>query len=244
MDWSLVALAIFGLFLAGIIKGTTGLGYSSCAIPFLTCAVGLKAAILLVVIPAMMSNIVIVMSAGHLQETLGRFWRLYLATVPGIVVGIAVLMWMDQGTSTRVLGVLIVGYAVLALVRPSLRLPVRHERPLQVPVGLLNGFFTGLTGSQVMPLLPYMLALNMDPNRLVQAVNLSVTLASLFLAAGLLAAGIMTVPTVILSVAATIPALAGVEIGNRARRHIPDASFRVVVLAVLLVMGLMLAARA
>jgi uncharacterized membrane protein YfcA len=243
MDWAYLALAALGLFLAGIVKGTTGLGYSSCALPFLVSAIGLKAAIVVVVIPAMLSNVMVMSNTGHLRETLFRFWRLYAATLPGIAIGAALLVWVDQQIATRVLGILTVLYAFLALLRPSLALPARLERPLQVPVGLLNGFFTGLTGSQMMPLLPYMLSLRLDPDRLVQANNVTVTLASTFLAAALFAAGLMTWPMFGLSVGAVIPALVGVQLGNRARPRIPVAAFRIIMLILLVAMGLVLAVR-
>ena len=151
MDRADLALAALGLFLAGIVKGTTGLGYSSCALPFLVSAIGLKAAIVVVVIPAMLSNEMVMSTTGHLRETLFRFWPLYAATLPGIAIGLTLLVWVDQQIATRVLGILTVLYAFLALMRPSLALPERLERPLQVPVGVLNGFFTGLTGLQMMP---------------------------------------------------------------------------------------------
>ena len=92
MDWPYLALAALGLFLAGVVKGTTGLGYSSCALPFLVSAIGLKAAIVVVVIPAMLSNVMVVSSTGHLRETLVRFWPLYAATRPGIAIGLTLLV--------------------------------------------------------------------------------------------------------------------------------------------------------
>jgi uncharacterized protein len=246
MDWTNgtpFALAALGLFLAGVIKGTTGLGYSSCALPFLVAAVGLKTAIVLVVIPAMFSNVLVMFNTGHFRETLSRFWPLYTATLPGIVIGVVVLVWIDQRIATRALGILTILYAILALTRPSLALAARLERSLQIPVGVLNGFFTGLTGSQMMPLLPYMLALKLDPDRLVQANNVAVTLASAILGTALFASGLMTWPILALSVAAVVPALVGVQLGSRARRHIPVASFRNIILMLLVIMGLMLAAR-
>jgi uncharacterized membrane protein YfcA len=243
MDLAHIALAALGFLLAGVIKGTTGLGYSSCALPFLVSAVGLKTAIVMLVIPAMLSNVLVMFNTGHLRETLNRFWPLYAATIPGIVVGIGMLVWIDQRIATRTLGILTIVYATLALTRPSLALPEGLERPLQIPVGVLNGFFTGLTGSQMMPLLPYMLALKLDPDRLVQANNVTVTLASAFLATGLFVSGLMTWPILGLSFAAVVPALVGVQFGSRARRYIPVASFRVIVLVLLVIIGLMLAAR-
>jgi uncharacterized protein len=243
MDLAHIALAALGFLLAGVIKGTTGLGYSSCALPFLVSAVGLKTAIVVLVIPAMLSNVLVMFNTGHLRETFNRFWPLYAATIPGIVVGIGMLVWIDQRIATRTLGILTIVYAMLALTRPSLALPEGLERPLQIPVGVLNGFFTGLTGSQMMPLLPYMLALKLDPDRLVQANNVTVTLASAFLATALLVSGLMTWPILGLSFAAVVPALVGVQLGSRARRHIPVTSFRIIVLVLLAIIGLMLAVR-
>src|SRR5205809_2412119 len=101
VDGGQLVLAAIGLLVAGLIKGTTGLGYSSCALPFLVAAVGLKAAIVVVVIPAMLSNVLVMSNTGHLRETLLRFWPLYAATLPGIVIGITLLVWIDQQVATR-----------------------------------------------------------------------------------------------------------------------------------------------
>jgi hypothetical protein len=44
MDVNLIVVAVSGFFFAGIIKGATGIGYSSCALPFLVASLGLKEA--------------------------------------------------------------------------------------------------------------------------------------------------------------------------------------------------------
>jgi uncharacterized membrane protein YfcA len=66
-----------------------------------------------------------------------------------------------------------------------------------------------------------MLALHLDPDRLVQANNIAVNLASAFLASALLASGLMTWPILGGSAAAVIPEFVDVQLGSRARRHIP-----------------------
>lgn len=243
MDWSLLAIAIAGLFLAGIVKGATGLGYSSCALPFLVSAIGLKPAMALVLVPAMATNVSVAFTAGHFRETAQRFSSLYLAMVPGIGLGIYLLLWVNQSLAVQALGIIIIGYAILTLTRPTLSLHAEGERLWKIPTGFVNGVLTGLTGSQVMPLFPYMMALDLDPNRLVQAINLSVMIASVFLAFGLVATGIMTMPLFVISILAVVPALVGVEIGNRARKNIPVDQFRRVVLIVLLMTGVMLMLR-
>ena len=243
VDWANVALALLGLFFAGIVKGATGIGYASCALPFLTAAVGLKQAIVLVVLPAMVSNILVIFTTPHMRETLRRFWMLYFATLPGTAIGIALLVWIDQRLSTMVLGVLIVGYAVLGLAQPSMSLRPSLERPLQFPVGLVNGFLTGLTGSQVLPLVPYILALHIDADRTVQAINLAITITSAFLLIGPYQSGVMNLPSLGWSVGAILPAMAGIHLGTRARSFIPEQHFRSVVQIVLGLLGLLLVAK-
>jgi uncharacterized membrane protein YfcA len=154
MDLNLIVTAVSGLFFAGIIKGATGIGYSSCALPFLVASLGLKEAIVLVVAPAMASNVAVLFTTGSLKHSLRKFWPLYVATLPGILFGVFLLTWVDKRIPTQILGVIICAYAILALLRPALTISPRLARAAQVPVGLSNGVLTGFTGSQVMPLMP------------------------------------------------------------------------------------------
>ena len=245
MDSFHIAIAGTGLFLAGLIKGATGLGYATCALPFLVFAIGLRPAMALVLIPAMATNIAVALTAGHFTEIARRFAPLYVSMVPGIALGLGILVWLGSATiAVPVLGLAIIGYVALSLCRPNISLSSQAASLLQVPTGFANGILTGLTGSQVMPLFPYMMALDLDPNRLVQAINMAVLLASLLLAVGLLATKIMTTHLLVLSVLAIIPALLGAELGRRLRARIPPEKFRTCVLVVLLLMGLLLVVRA
>ena len=183
--FSLVVVAVSGLFFAGVIKGATGIGYSSCALPFLVVSLGLKEAIVLVVAPAIASNVSVLFTTGRVGRSLKQFWPFYLATLPGIFCGVLLLTAADKRVPTQILGVVICAYAILALLRPSLALTPAAARRLRAPAGFLNGLLTGFTGSQVMPLMPYMLALHLEPALLVQAVNVAVVIATVFLGAGL-----------------------------------------------------------
>ena len=234
-------IAALGLFIAGVLKGTTGLGYTTCALPILVTQMELRAAIVVVLIPALASNLLQMWSVGHVRETLLRFGVLYIALIPGIGYGIMLLVEIDQAIAMQTLGSLTLLYAAFALPQPGLRIAPRFERPLQLPVGLLNGVLTGLTGSQIIPLVPYMLALQLDPNRLVQAVNIAVAVASAIMGLGLIVAGLMSAQLALVSVLGILPAFAGMGIGNGIRAHIPDRAFRTLVLLVLAGMGLALA---
>jgi uncharacterized protein len=226
-----------GLVLAGFIKGATGLGFASCALPFLVIAIGLKAAMALVVIPAMATNIGVVVTAGHARETLKRFKWLYLSMIAGVPVGVRILDLIDQGIAVRFLGSILIVYTVLALSRPDFRLSPILAHYMQTPTGFLNGIVTGMTGAQVMPLFPYVMALRLDAARTVQAVNIAVLVGSSLLGVGLAVSGIMTKELFGISLLAAGPALVGVALGNAVRQHLNEVKFRRVAIGTLFIIG-------
>ena len=245
-DWTApetLAATAAAFLVAAFVKGATGLGFSTCALPLLALAIGIREALPLVLAPSIASNLLVMRGAGHFRETVRRFWPLCLAALPGIALGVMLLVWVDPLAAGAVLGAVLAGYAAFALARPALSLPTRLERPLQWPVGLVNGAVNGLTGSQVMPLLPYLLALGLDPNRFVQAINCVFTFSSLAMAVGLSQAGLLTGPAAMLSVLGLLPVWAGVKLGEALRRRLPAEAFRKAVLALLALLGAILAAR-
>jgi uncharacterized protein len=228
-----VSIAVFGLFLAGVVKGLTGIGYATCALPFLVAALGLNMGMALVTIPAVVSNFAILSVGDNISAVIQRFWRFYIAIIPGIGCGAILLGAIDPGRATGLLSILTLSYVAIALTRPELRLPPWLERPLALPAGFLNGVLTGLTGSQVMPLMPYMMALRLPSAEQVQAVNLSVVVASLVLLIALISTGVMTPGLLLLSAAGAVPAILGVHCGDRLRGDLPAQAFRRMTLVVL-----------
>ena len=87
MTLETAAIIACAYFIAAFVKGATGLGFSTSALPILALGIGLKAAMPLVIIPSLVSNSIIMAQAGHFRETLQRFWPMFVATLPGLVVG-------------------------------------------------------------------------------------------------------------------------------------------------------------
>ena len=214
LDLTVITIALLAYLIAGLVKGTTGLGFSTTCLPFLVFAVGMKEALPLVIVPSLVSNATVMRDAGHFRETVWRFRWLYLALLPGIAGGLWVLDWVDGLTASGALGAVLCIYSAYALFRPERHMPDHWERPLAAPVGLFTGFVNGITGTQVMPLLPYMLARPLDPNRLVQAINCSFTISSLAMAAGLTALSLFTLEQLALSAAGVPAAIGGVKLGG------------------------------
>jgi uncharacterized protein len=238
-----IVLVGLGFLIAGVVKGATGLGYSTTALPVLTLAVGLHTAMPLVLFPSLASNLTVMVGAGHFRATFHRFRWLYVALLPGLGLGLVLLLRIDQDVAASVLGLVIVAYCAFAFWQPALRLAERFERPLQIPVGFLNGVINGLTGSQIVPLVPFMLSLRLDTDRFVQAVNIGFTLSSLVMIVGLSRAGLLNWTTLLISMAGIAPAILGSWLGGILRRRLPEAKFRFLVLTVLTVLGAILVSR-
>lgn len=237
LSWTEIAIAFAAYLFAAFTKGITGLGFSTTCLPFLVLTVGLKSALPLIILPSLASNLLVMVDAGRFMEALRRFWPLVAMGVPGLIAGLWVLDRTDPLTAAACVGIVLVSYSLFAFARPELHLPVALERPLAPIAGLTTGFVNGLTGSQVLPMMPFLLALRLDPNLFVQASNIAFTTWSLVMAAGLSGLGLFTWEAVAVSAVGIAPVFAGVWLGNRVRRLLPVETFRRAVLVVLLLAG-------
>lgn len=226
-------LAALGLLSAGLVKGITGIGYATCAMPLLALAVGVEKALALVVVPSLVSNAAVLTGARSVMPALQRFGLLYLAILPGIAGGTLLLASIDKQVAGQGLALMTLAYVALAVAKPELSLEPRYERPLAVPAGFVNGVLTGLTGSQILPLVPYMLALRLDPEEQALAINLAVMIASTALGLALLATGIVTPELLALSAVFSVLAIAATWTGCWCRRWLSVHAVRQLTLAVL-----------
>ena len=235
---------IFAVYLgAATAKGVTGLGFSTTCLPFLALTVGLKEALPLLIIPSICTNLMVQVGAGQFVPTVRRFWPMLLATLPGVVLGLWLLGSVDGATAGAFLGVVLVGFCAFAYAKPNLRLPERLERPLGPLSGFLSGTINGVTGSQVMPSMPYLMSLDLNRNMFVQAINCSFTLSSIVMMIGLSRLGLVPMMAIWVSILGIGFALIGIRIGERIRKRLAPEQFRNAVLVMLTLLGLSLVVR-
>ncbi len=231
-------LVVCGAFLfAGLVKGTTGLGFATTALSFLVYAIGLKEALPLLIVPSVVSNLIVMRDAGHFRATLIQFRLMYAAAPVGIFIGLALLMWLDPTISSAILGLVLIIYGVITITQPAFRLPTALARRLEIPVGFTTGLVNGVTGSQVMPVLPYLLSLPLERNVFIQAINISFTISSVVFAIGLAWLGLFTADTTQISFVGLVAMLVGLKLGIPIRRRLPQSSFRRAVLGLLVLLG-------
>ncbi|MEM6941448.1 MAG: sulfite exporter TauE/SafE family protein [Pseudomonadota bacterium] len=237
--WQAVAIIATYVF-AAIAKGITGLGFSTTCLPILALIVGLKDALPLVIIPSICSNLVVMRQAGRFAETLQRFWPMLLALLPGLALGLWTLSQINSVQAGATLGSIMLLWCVFSWATPNLRLPAARERLLSVLSGTITGFINGVTGSQVMPAVPFLMALHLDRNLFIQAVNCSFTLSSFVMAMGLGRLGLFGLQDVAISAFGTLFVFGGVRLGGNIRARLSEQAFRNAVLLMLSVMGLTL----
>ena len=223
--------------IAAFIKGLTGIGFSTSCLPIMALRMDLKVAIPLVIVPSIVSNLAVMVQAGQFRESLNRFWPMYLASIPGLLLGLTALMSIKAALAKAVLGVVLIVYALWALSNKLFYLSAPWEQRLKVPTGFMTGFVNGLTGSQVMPSLPYLLSLNLHKNAFVQSINISFTLSSLVMLMGMKQLGYLQPTTLMIAAGSLVPVLSTIYIAGRLHKMLSGDSHRQLVLLFLMLMG-------
>ena len=237
MELSTALIALAGFFVAAFLKGITGLGFSTVCLGLVAGFIDMRVALPLVLVPSLASNVLVMLDAGRFREAVARFWPVFAAAVPGVAIGLWVLDSVDSVTLRRALGTVLALYGAWALCNMSLRLGERAARRLAIPVGFVNGVVNGVTGTQVMPVLPYLLALGLPSALFVQSINIVFTLSSFVMLAGLGRLGLLNAPLLLTGAAGVVPVALGIWLGGKLRRRLPQSAFKRMVLVLLVVLG-------
>ena len=232
---------VFGLavfLLAGTVKGLVGLGLPTVTIALTSLVLPLTESIALITLPTIVTNVWQAAVGGRFRYILRRHWPLI---VPLMIV-LYLTMWLigqkGPNWASVVLGAVLVVYGVMGLARLRLRLSPDLEKPLSPVIGTVSGFIAGLVGVPVIPLMPYLQALEIRPAELVQTLGIVLCATSLTLTGSLIKFGLLDGPHALLSAAAMVPSMAGTWIGQRIRARLSIEQFRVAVFTALSLTGL------
>jgi uncharacterized membrane protein YfcA len=136
MDWLWVFLIVF---LAIFTQSVTGFGVALVSMPLLTALLGIQTAAPLVALVSLIGEFILLIyyrDAFNMRVV----WRLILAAVFGVPLGVLALRYIPETVVLTLLGLLVGGYALYALL--DLRLPA-----IQKPIWAYGaGFFAGILG--------------------------------------------------------------------------------------------------
>ncbi len=232
-----LATVVLTFFVAGVVKGVTGMGLPTVAMAVLGALISPLAAASLLILPSFVTNVWQMLDGPGLRPLLRRLWPMLL---PAAAVTVPASAWIARGSAeiaTGALGATLVVYAAYTLLVRAIRTPAALERWLSPVIGGATGAVAGGTGVVVVPALPYLQSLGFGRDELVQALGLSFTVSTVALAAGLTAHGAYDPGDVALSGLAILPALAGMRAGQAIRGRISPRAFRLGFLLCLLLLG-------
>lgn len=232
----LAVVAAYGA--AGVVKGTVGIGLPAAAVGITAQIVEPRLAVGLVVFPSLLSNVWQVWRTGGIGGTLGAYAP-FLASLAVVIatVSATVTSGIPTGALMLALGAVMVIFAVTSLALDPPAIPDRLDRPAQVLAGSLSGVLGGLTAIWAPPMVIYLLGRGVTGEAFVRASGVIILVGTVPLIGGFWAGGLIDLPIAAVSVALTVPAIAGWMVGERLRRRLDADRFRRVVLFVFLAMG-------
>lgn len=231
-----IPLIAFTFFAAGIVKGVTGMGLPTLAMGVLGALLSPLAAASLLIVPSMVTNLWQLLAGPHFGALAQRLWPMMAASMVGTLVAAPLLTGGKSGATTA-LGATLIAYALYTLFAPPFRVPQASEGWLSLVIGLITGMIAGATGVFVIPAVPYLQALGLEKDDLVQALGMSFTTSTIALALGLASHQAWQADQLALSVLAVVPALIGMWAGQILRRAISPATFRCWFLVMLALLG-------
>ncbi|MGL5168180.1 MAG: sulfite exporter TauE/SafE family protein [Afipia sp.] len=236
--FALVALVVATFLLAGLVKGVVGMGLPPVAIGIMALTMPPAQAAALVLVPAFVTNIWQMSPGRSLIIIVRRLWPLLVCICIGVWLCRDVMTTQASKLPELLLGVMLMLYAVYGAVSVTPRIPPRYE-PYAAPiVGLTTGVILAATGLMQLPLFPYLQAINLEKEEMLQALGLSFFISALALGTALASASILRTETALMSLFALLPAAAGMALGRYYVRRISAAAFKRWFLIAMFLIGL------
>jgi len=224
------------LAVAGVVKGVIGLGLPTIAMGPLGALMTPNQAAAILVVPATLTNVWQMWDGPALKILLRRLWPMLVCALLGTLPAADILTKASVSLTTALLGVILMIYALIGLVGVHFKVSRRAE-PLLGPLVGLNRAYQRRTGIFVVPGVPYVQALNLEKDELVQALAISAFVSSVALALGLGLNNGLNGAVAISAMVALAGAFAGMAIGKALRSRLSIMTFRRWVFVGLLALG-------
>jgi len=209
--------------LAGLVKGVIGLGLPTVAMALLALGMSPAQAAALLLVPSLLTNVWQCRPWRALPGLLRDTWPLHLGIFFGTLLVGAWIGAPSGALAGVVLGLVLVAYAAIGLRGWRWR---GASRSSGLPAGLVTGALTAMTGVFVVPAVPWLQGRIEARERLMQAMGLAFTVATLALGAQLAMHGALAAGRLGASLLLVLPALLGMAVGARLRGRLSPTLFR------------------
>jgi uncharacterized membrane protein YfcA len=233
----LIVLTI-SLVVAGLMKGIIGVGMPIVALPLLSMLIDVRAAVMLLTVPLILSNIPQALEGGRTLECCRRLVPVLLGMMPGILLGVTLLLNGNPATTKAIAGGVIVVVAGLTWAAPKFQLRESLRSPVGVGAGFAGGVLGGVAALPGPLVFTYSLAKGLRGKDFTKEASLFLVLSSALLALFLASSTTFNGADLVISTSALIPVAIGMFFGQKLREFIPADAFKSAVLVIVLLSGL------
>src|SRR5215467_14276449 len=174
---------------------------------------------------------------GKTGRCLMQLMPVILGMIPGLFLGVRVLLALDANVAKIIAGLVVMGVGGVTLLAPKMQLQSR----LVLPTGITFGFFGGILGGiAAMPgplVFIFLLAKGLRGKTFTKEASLFLVVSSGLLAILLTASRAFSWPDVSVSMAAMLPVVLGMYVGQHMRDKIAPETFRKPVLIAVIAAG-------
>jgi uncharacterized protein len=242
MTASLVSVLI--VLMAAVIKGAIGFGFPTFSTPLLALFIPVKSAVVLLILPNIVMDMVQASRQGGLVATARRFALLVVCGGIGTLAGTHLLSVLSPRIALLILGITVVTFVTLNATRWAPRVPPSAARWLDAPVGFIAGVIGGVTNVPGTPLVIYFYALGLAKPDFVRAIAVTFVLYKVFQLGAVAWYGLLTWRLFGLSVVLSVVAMAGFRVGLAIQDRLDQRTFNRAILVILALLGSWLIVRA
>ena len=237
--WALAAI-FAALAMGGFLKGAIGLGTPVLAIPVMSAIFDVRTAVVLMVLPNLITNIL--QFWCHHRRILGQglYLRYAVGAAIGVAVGTVLLVRMSGAALSLAVAAALVAFILLRLTRPDWQLSHSAADKLAAPMGTLAGLLQGAAGLSAPVMVGYFNAMRLERLVFLPAASAAFLAMGLTQLPMMTAMGLMTPELALVSLFALIPLLALMPVGAWVARRISAQAFDRILLIVLGLLALKL----
>lgn len=234
---------------AGLLHGISGMGFAMITIAAISGTYSLSQAVVLVLLPTALLNLTAWLAGkeggqGGVWQNfchyLRHYWQLAALSLAGAMLGVYLLLWLNQAYLLLMLALVVLWYAASSLLgRPIV---LANTRSNMIVMGFLGGVVGGATNAMAPVMMMYLLSISDDKHTVIRVGNLCFfvgKLAQFIVLFGafrqLDLAGWGQIVTI------AVVAFVFMRMGASLSRLLPVKLFRRMILWLLLVLGLRLA---
>ena len=246
-EYGLLAMvAAFGVMLfAGFTKGAVGFGLPMICISGIGSIMPAEIAIAALILPGLTTNIWQSLRDGFGAAWLSlmKYWRLNLVLLVSIYAFAQLVVIIPDTALFVILGIGITVFGTIQIIGWVPHIPTHVALKIQPLVGLISGFFGGLSGVWGPPILMYLLSQHTPKVEMVRIQGISFLVGAIVLTGAHLQSGLLDDLTTPLSAWMVLPAMAGMALGFKVQDKLDQLLFRKITLIVLVLAGLNLLRR-